>query len=154
MHDYVPFYLGPRSPMLYKLASGGVEGYREGQAPLVYLVAWAQDIGQQGLDFAFSDGHGVAAFTRWLDNLDQLDQLDWPTILGRDWADTLEDNDRKRRKQAEFLVHHSLPWTMLRGIAVLNHGTRIMVEELLNSYSEEMRLPVRVIPDWYYEGMA
>ena len=86
VHDYLPFYLGPRSPMLYKLASGGVEGYDEGQAPLVYLVAWASDVQQAELNFAFSDGHGIAAFTRWFDDVAKLDQLDWPTIYSKEWG--------------------------------------------------------------------
>jgi hypothetical protein len=37
--DSVPFYFAPRSPMLYKLAKGGVPTYAEGQDPLVYLVS-------------------------------------------------------------------------------------------------------------------
>lgn len=77
VHDYLPFYLGPLSPMLYRLSKGGVCDYTEGQAPLIYLVAWANEMEEAGYPFVFSDGHGVAAFTHWYDNLKNLDQLDW-----------------------------------------------------------------------------
>lgn len=39
VHDYVAFYFGPRSPMLYQLHTGRVEGCDEGQEPLIYAVA-------------------------------------------------------------------------------------------------------------------
>jgi len=35
LHDYVPFYFGFLSPMLFQLKTGRVAGYNEGQAPLV-----------------------------------------------------------------------------------------------------------------------
>jgi len=38
IHDYVPFYLGPLSPMMLQLKTGRVAGYTEGQTPLIYLV--------------------------------------------------------------------------------------------------------------------
>jgi len=37
VHDYVAFYFGPRSVMLYQLKTGWVQGYREGQEPLIHL---------------------------------------------------------------------------------------------------------------------
>ena len=37
-HDYVPFYFGPLSVMLLNLKTGRVQGYDEGQRPIVYLV--------------------------------------------------------------------------------------------------------------------
>ena len=39
VHDYVAFYFGPRSPMLLQLHTGKVEGYDEGQEPLIYAVS-------------------------------------------------------------------------------------------------------------------
>src|SRR6266481_4453319 len=36
MHDYVPFYFGYLSPMLFQLKTGRVPGYAEGQEPLIY----------------------------------------------------------------------------------------------------------------------
>lgn len=38
MHDYVPFYFGPLSPMMLNLKTGRVAGYEEDQEPLIYLV--------------------------------------------------------------------------------------------------------------------
>ncbi|MDI1258130.1 DarT ssDNA thymidine ADP-ribosyltransferase family protein [Aquabacterium sp.] len=44
------------------------------------------------------------------------------------WHDTPEDNDRKRRKQAEFLVWQGLDWDLLDGIGVINAGMRQRVQ--------------------------
>ena len=152
IHDYLPFYLGPRSPMLCKLSKGGVAGYDEGEEPLVYLIAWAEDVADRNIEFVFSDGHGIAAFTQWFDTLDNLEKLDWPVILGRDWADTTEDNDRKRRKQAEFLIYQSLPWKMIQGIAVLNETMADKVKAILAQFPDLHHPPVHPVPQWYYQG--
>ncbi|MGI9282928.1 MAG: type II toxin-antitoxin system toxin DNA ADP-ribosyl transferase DarT [Endozoicomonas sp.] len=152
VHDYLPFYLGPLSPMLYRLHKGGVDDYSEGQEPLIYLIAWADEIAESGKDFVFSDGHGIAAFTQWFDDLADLEKLDWPLILGKEWYDTLDDNDRKRRKQAEFLVHGDLPWSMIKGIAAINHEVAARVQEELKQFPDQYKPPVRVIPQWYYQG--
>jgi hypothetical protein len=39
IHDYVPFYFAPRSPMLYAIHMGNVDGCTAGQKDIVYLVA-------------------------------------------------------------------------------------------------------------------
>ena len=41
LHDYISFYFGYFSPMLLQLKTGYVEGYDEGQEPLIYLVSTA-----------------------------------------------------------------------------------------------------------------
>jgi hypothetical protein len=96
IHDYVGFYFGYLSPMLLQLKTGRVEGYDEGQEPLIYLVSTAQDVNASGLRFVFSDGHGIAAFTRWYDDLNDLDNVDWSIVYERYWRDTLNDMDRHR----------------------------------------------------------
>lgn len=35
--DYVPFYFAPRSPMLYTIFRGNVQGYTEGQTPIIHI---------------------------------------------------------------------------------------------------------------------
>lgn len=150
IHDYVPFYFGPRSPMLYQLHTGWVEGYQEGQQPLIYAVTTAQAIEESGLNFVFSDGHGVAAITRWFDNLEDLVQVDWQAAHAKWWRDTVEDMDLQRRKQAEFLVHRFCPWDRIQEVGVIDSGMREEVKKVLAAFPESMKKPVRVQRDWYY----
>ena len=150
LHDYVPFYFGPRSPMLYRLHTGWVKGYTEGQEPLVCLVSTAQTVATSNLGFAFSDGHGIAGFTKWFDRLADLEQVDWQASYATWWRDTVEDMDMERRKQAEFLVHRFCPWQCVQEIGVLNRSMKAQVEAILAGFPEEVRRVVMVKRDWYY----
>jgi len=151
IHDYVPFYFGPLSPMLLRLHTGRVDGYSEGQRPLVYVVTTCQEIAAAGLGFAFSDGHGLATYSAWYASLDELGQVDWTIVGEKFWADDPKgDSDRQRRKQAEFLVHRFCPWEVIRGIAVIDDTIKGRVEEILDRYPAELRKKVAVRSGWYY----
>jgi len=148
VHDYVSFYLGPRSPMLLQLHTGRVEGYREGQAPLIYAVSTVQAIISARLGFVFSDGHGIAFFTKWFDNVSKLVEVDWDMVYADYWADNVDDMDRQRRKQAEFLVHRFCPWDVVTRIAVLNSAVRRRVDTILADHG--VTTPTEVHASWYY----
>lgn len=150
IHDYVACYFGFLSPMLLQLKTGMVEGYVEGQEPLIYIVSAAQDIQASGSKFAFSDGHGIAAFTLWYDDLNDLDRVDWSMVYRRQWADTINDMDRQRRKQAEFLVYQFCDWKLINEIGVLNDQTKTKVEAILQGFSTSFHRPVIVRRQWYY----
>lgn len=150
IHDYVPFYFGRLSPMLLQLKTGQVPGYDAGQEPLIYLVSTAQAVQGAGGGFVFSDGHGIAAFTSWFDDLARLDQVDWELVNQRYWADNTEDPDRQRRKQAEFLVHRCCDWSLIGEIGVLNGRMKAAVEGVLRGFDAALRRPVAVRPSWYY----
>lgn len=124
IHDYVSFYFGFLSPMLLQLKTGQVRDYAEGQEPLIYLIATAQDIQQHGTRFVFADGHGLASFTQWYNDLRDLDKVDWTAVNLRYWADTQDDKDRQRRKQAEFLIYQFCDWSLIREIVVMNAGIK------------------------------
>jgi hypothetical protein len=150
-HDYVPFYFGPLSVMLLNLKTGRVAGYNEGQAPLIYLTTTLQRVRDAGCCFVFSDGHGLARFTSWYDDLAQLDQVDWSLVTARFWADQPDDNDRQRRKQAEFLVWRSLAWSLIASIGVFNQQMKVNVETVLGQYPHRQPQPtVEVRSEWYY----
>lgn len=150
IHDYVAFYFGYLSPMLLNLKTGRVAGYAEGQEPLIYLVSSVQAVRDTGAKFVFSDGHGLATFTEWFDDLAQLDRVDWEMVYQRYWSDNLDDPDRQRRKQAEFLVHRSCDWSSITEIGVLNPAVQQRVERTLEGYPIALRRPVIVRASWYY----
>ena len=150
IHDYVPFYFGYLSPMMLKLKTGQVTGYDEGQEPLIYLVSTAQAVEIAGFNFVFSDGHGLAGFTEWFDDLKQLDSVDWSMVNQRYWSDNLNDMDRQRRKQGEFLIHRSCPWDLVDQIVVIDSATAKRVQVIQDGFPPALRKPIRVERSWYY----
>ena len=148
LHDYAPFYFAPRSPMLYTIHKGNVTGYAQGQNSVIHLVSTAQAVQSQGLAFAFTDGHGIISYTQFSDNLNNLGIVDWEIMKARYWSDTDDDNDRKRRRQAEFLVHQFCPWTLITEIGVINNTIRAEVIQILQISKQQT--PVKVYPSWYF----
>lgn len=108
--DYVPFYFAPRSPMLLTLARGNVPTYSGGQDPLVYLVSSAEAVAACGQACLFSDGNCASPLTQFFGDLAPLSSaVDWELMTARMWANTPDDQDRMRRRMAEFLVHQRVP---------------------------------------------
>jgi hypothetical protein len=150
LHDYVPFYFGYLSPMLFQLKTNRVPGYTEGQEPLIYLVSTVEAAMSAGCAFVFSNGHGIAAYTDWFDDVAKLGEVDWRMVYQRYWADNVNDMDRQRRKQAEFLVREFCPWTVIQEIGVANHAAKMRVEAILDSFGTSLRRPVNIQSVWYY----
>lgn len=148
LHDYVPFYFAPRSPMLYTINRGNVKGYTQGQAAVIHLVSDVFEIDIRGLDFVFTDGHAVMTFTDFFDDLNYLGAIDWDVMESRYWNDTNEDNDRKRRRQAEFLVHNFLPGQLITEIGVINSTIKAQTENILQNFTHKPSVIVR--NNWYY----
>lgn len=146
VHDYVPFYFHPRSPMLFVISRDAVR-YPDGQAPIIQLVSTVQSVVSQR-PFVFTDGHAIMALTRYFTDTEYLDQIDWPLMKLKFWNDTVQDGDRKRRRQAEFLVHEFLPWSCVTEISVRNRQTELAVITLLKDSSHQP--PVRVRSACYY----
>lgn len=138
------------SPILLQLKTGRVEGYIEGQKPLVYLKTTAQTVADAGRRFVFSNGHGIAVFTDWFDDLNRLNEVDWGMVYQRYWSDNVNDMDRQRRKQAEFLVYQFCPWGLIQEIGVLNGQTKTRIEALLVQFKSDHRPEVNIRANWYY----
>lgn len=104
--EYIPFYFGVRTPMLYVVQNGFNMVAPTPAQNIVYCVSSVQKIMDLQLDFVFTDGHAVDGFSSQftaadIQNIDIL--LDKNAINARYWRDE-NDLDRKRRKEAEFLV--------------------------------------------------
>ncbi len=146
--DYVPFYFAPRSPMLYAIYRSNVQGYQGGQTPIVYLVASAERVAQHGLSFAFTDGHAEMDLSRFFTDLGDLEQIDWKIMQAQYWKDTLQDGDRKRRRQAEFLVHEFFPFSLIERVCTRNREIALNVSALLKPLAQKPGIQVE--PSWYY----
>ncbi|MBI4230343.1 MAG: DUF4433 domain-containing protein [Planctomycetes bacterium] len=149
--DYARFYFASRSPMLAAIAYGGVEGYRQGQDPIVYLCSSVGAVMQAGLRWVATDVHAALALAEFFSDADALQRkVDWGAMERKYWRATEEDPSLPERRQAEFLVHRSLPWTLVDEIGVRTAGMKREVEGILGGVGH--RPPVSVRPGWYLEG--
>lgn len=89
-------------------------------------------------------------FANWFADQADLDKVDWQMVDADYWANTLHDQDRQRRKQAEFLVHHELPWSLVEEIAVCTEERRAHVVRILDELRPTHRPRVDVRRSWYY----
>jgi hypothetical protein len=147
LSDYVPFYYAPRSPMLFVNYIGGVEGYDKGQDEIVHLVCCAEELAATA-PFVIIDGHGVSPLSNQTADLGSLAALDWDVMNAHYWSDTDEDGDRKRRRQAEFLVYERVPMSMVKLVGARSEDVAKRARSALRGLSDPP--PVAVRPDWYY----
>jgi hypothetical protein len=148
LSEYIPFYFGPRPPMLYAIQRG-YDVPNISPEKIVYLVSSLPKLKKHGCRYVFSDGHAYDALTQFFDNDNDLVNIDWKTVKAKQWKNIPADPDRKRRKQAECLVHYEMPLGAVDFIAVYDQSNSDFVQELLKKYSLST-LTVEVKPDWYY----
>jgi len=147
--EYVPFYFAPRSPMLFRIQKGGVEGVDSDPARLVYIVSSSEAVAGAGHACVFSDGNAAAAFTDFYDDLNLLaDVVDWPLMRARYWSNNDDDNDRVRRRCAEFLVHRVLPLELVDELCVRDAPTQVAVRAALAAAGWEVSVSIR--SNWYF----
>ena len=144
--DYLPFYLAPRSVMLYRIQTGHKVAKIEAK-DIVYLVYRLSDI-LTDISYLFTDGHGYANITRWFDDTAFLHELDWEVINSTQWKNTEEDSDRQRRKQAEFWIEDEISLNKIQGIAVYNEETKAKVEAICKQNNKEIE--IRIVKSYYY----
>lgn len=146
--DYVAFYFGYRSPMLYNIKNGFQDVPKRPQEEIIYLVSSVEKVVELDLDFVFFDGHGYHNFSQVFNDVRFLDKIDWKIINAGQWHDTEEDPDRKRRKQAEFLIKGEVDINAILGIATYNNEALDKVDSLVKNHSIEIKTVA--MPKWYY----
>ena len=146
--QYVPFYFCPRSPMLFVIDRRNADlDYQGGQDRIVHLVSKIGMAVEAAGDrpWAFSGGNAGADYTQFCNNLDQInDYVRWEDVNAKYWSDpTVKD-----RKQAEFLVHQSFPWSSIIGVGAINQPVADEVSALLQNVDHKPKVVVK--PGWYY----
>lgn len=77
-----------------------------------------------------------------------FDELDWEAIRSPQWGRNQSDNDKMRRKMAEFLVKDYVPVEAIIGIAVMNQQMEQTVTQIVTQTGAS--IPVKVKTNWYF----
>jgi hypothetical protein len=122
--------------------------YLDGQENIIHLeadlhevVVWAEENGHA---WAFSLSNAGARYVETRNRLDQLDEVNWAAVFETDFRSP----DVKEGKQAEFLVHGSFPWELVRRIGVCSARVKTRGEAALQDAAH--RPPVEILGNWYY----
>ena len=146
--DYVAFYFGARPPMLYNIQHGYNKVTQRTPETIIYLVTSFMQIKESGKQFVFTDGHAYHNMSQFYNRESDLKEIDWKAVKRIRWNDTEEDPDRKRRKQAEFLIYKELPFSALVAIVVYNNDAKSKVLSKLEQYNLSLNIVIK--SKWYY----
>ncbi len=146
--NYIPFYFGPRMPMLYVMQKGFNGVQPTAARDIVYCVSSVEAIEQLGLRYVFSDGHAVDIFTSFyspkdIQNIENL--IDRKAINSKYWNDE-SDLDLKRRKEAEFLVAGDIEVNAVLGFVVYNADAEKQILQI-NGFQNKKLI---IKPEYYF----
>lgn len=162
VHDFVPFYFAPRSPMLMAINGGKVAGCDLRQADIVHIETTVEAITGAGASFVFFDRNATLAFSTPHTDLGRIDEaVAWDLLTEQPRLDgfckywhTMPSNaryvDRMERRQAEFLVKDSVALNAVTRIGVIDIERQAEVSAILQAAG--VNLPVVVMKDWYFLG--
>jgi hypothetical protein len=139
--DDVPFNFCPRSVMLY-VVSRGHQDYAGGQDEIVHLVSSVGTATALGKPWAFTDRHADLVYASYFASLGNLSDVDWNVMSLTYWA----GDETKEKRQAEFLVYESFPWSAVESIGVKSTAVAAKVQPLLRGGPPS----IAVRPDWYH----
>lgn len=161
VHDYVPFYFAPRSPMLGAIEKGNVADCAWRQADIVHLETTVAQITAGGTPFLFYDRNATLPYSQAFTDLADLREVAWdllteePRLDGfcKYWFDrprVARYADRMERRQAEFLVRGAVRLACFSRIGVVDDERAAQVRAILAAAG--VNLPVIVMRDWYFLG--
>ncbi len=136
--------------MLYVIAHGYNNVSRVPQENIVYLVSDLQHIQNAHLPFVFTDGHAYNEVTQFYTARESARTIDleWSMIEATDWHNTTENTQRKRIKEAEFLIKSDVPLQCLIGLIVYNETAKSRLEQIIREAT--LGISVIVRRDYYY----
>jgi len=124
--DYIPFYFGMRTPMLYVIQNGFNGVKKVSPEDIVYIVVKIQDLIDNKVKCVFTDGHAIEKSSN-LYNAEYLSEIDniisEADVKAQYWSG-VEDTDLKRRKEAELLVEEDLEPSLICGYVVYNDDAK------------------------------
>ncbi|HWZ15883.1 MAG TPA: DUF4433 domain-containing protein [Mucilaginibacter sp.] len=150
VNDYVPFYFSVRTPMLFNIKTGhGVKTFP--QKDIVYLCCKFTDLACEKFNWCYTNGNAAAAITKFFSTFEKINEdIDWHSVNTTDFRDENADGDedRIRKKHAEFLVREHVPAKYIKKIVVLNNDVKSKVEKILLEL--ETNIDILVNPNFYF----
>jgi hypothetical protein len=149
VNDYVPFYFSVRTPMLLNIITNHNVN-KQPQKDIVYLCCKLTDLIALPKPWCFTDGNAAKKITKFYTDLADINKVDWHSVETTDFKhDNADgDEDRVRKKHAEFLVKDKVPSKKIREIAVLNNAVKEQVETIVSSC--KLVVEVKVKPNFYF----
>jgi hypothetical protein len=122
--------------------------YRGGQEPIVHLEAdlyevidWAKEHQRK---WAFSLSNAGAAYAEFRNKVEHLGEIDWAAVKATDFR----SEQVKEGKQAEFLLHKSFPWGLVRRVGT---NTTIIQRQAATVLASAQHKPsVEICRSWYF----
>lgn len=159
VHDYVPFYFAPRSPMLMTIDKGNVEGCPYRQQHIAHLQTTVEIVVEKGLPFVFYDYNATLSIATCYNNLKDLDKINWelfhetPQMDGycKYFHSRVDDSRyilRRETRQAEFLVYNSVPLNLIQLVGVYNAEKAAEVKQIFDDAKIDIKIEVK--PAWYF----
>ena len=161
IHDYVPFYFAPRSPMLSAIENGKVVDCQWRQSDIVHFETTIDRVAQGDKPFVFFDRNATLPYSEVYTSLDNLNEVAWDLFFEQPQLDgyckyffdrpsMAKHADRMERRQAEFLVKDLVPLDRFLKIGVIDGDRAVEVRTILAAAG--VNLPVEVKTDWYFLG--
>lgn len=129
--DFIPFYFGPRTPMLYVMQMGFNGVSKVDPNDIIYCVSNVRLVVETGNEILFTNGHAIDSLTDYFcrNDLMSIDELVKSEDVNSKFWKSTEDTDLKRRKEAEFLVLGDLPKDVISGYIVYSEKTKNVLLE-------------------------
>jgi hypothetical protein len=133
IHDCVPLYISWRTPTLYKVLHKGTIEPRD----IIYILVNTYSILRK--NYCFTDGNAASIHTKQYVLLNNLDKLDWSVIKSDEWGG---DNERIRKKNAEFLVFPKIDVRDIYKLIVFDNDIKQEVQNAIRSRNLSLEVDV------------
>lgn len=159
IHDYVPFYFAPRSPMLYAINNGRVLGCNLRQGDIVHFETTVELALAHNSPYVIYDRNATKEYSTPYLSLDGLNSVAWDLITEPPRLDgyckyfldnprNMKYVDRVEKRMAEFLVKFYVPLTAITRIGVLNNAQQQAVSQIMADFN--LPIQIGVMSDWYF----
>ncbi len=135
--EYVPFYFGGHTPMLYLIKNGYKGVTKRAQDEIVFIVSDHDTVKQNGLQYFFTDMNAKRALADHFNNEADFDKLKWNIINDRDWSNS-SGIGRQDYKQAEYLVRGHIPITCVKCLVVKTAERKKYFDSIIQQMGMQM----------------